>query len=85
MGKIARAIYLSLVYYNRYVKEEKVDGMYVHASMNQVFEVGLEQLFKEDPKQPASLKWFVGTHFSWPVPNIGDTSRLYTATYFLVV
>jgi hypothetical protein len=84
-GKIARAIYLSLVYYNKYVKEERVDGMYIHVSMNQVFEVGLEQLFKEDPEQPASLNWFMGTPFNWPVPNIGDTLRLYIAAYFLVV
>jgi hypothetical protein len=79
VDKIAKAIYsgnLSLEYYNRYVKEDKADDVYSHASMNQVFKLSLEQLFKEDLEQRDSLNQIVnrymGTPFNWLVPNVGD-------------
>jgi hypothetical protein len=62
MGKITIAIYsgnLFLAYYNRYVKEERANDIYDCTSMNQLLEVSLEQLFKKDPKQRASLNWIV--------------------------
>jgi hypothetical protein len=55
--------------------------MYSHALMNQVFQVSLEQLFKEIPKQQVSLtrivNQFMDTPFNWLVPNIGNTLRSY--------
>jgi hypothetical protein len=59
------------------MKENRADDMYSHALMNQVFQVSLEQLFKEIPKQQVSLtrivNQFMDTPFNWLVPNIGDT------------
>jgi hypothetical protein len=85
VGKIVRMIYggnLSLKYYNKYIKEDRANDMYSHASMNQVFTLNLEQLLKEDPQQQASLNWivnsFMGTPFNWLVPNVGDTLQSYT-------
>jgi hypothetical protein len=54
LDKIAKEIYngnLFLLYYSKYVKDSRADGMYDNASMNQVFKVSLESLFKEDSKQ----------------------------------
>ena len=54
VGKITKAIYsgnLSLIYYSKYMKEERMDDIYDDASMNQVFEVNLEQLFKKKLEQ----------------------------------
>jgi hypothetical protein len=80
VGKITRAIYgsnLFSVYYIRYLKDDKANDMYDHASMYQAFKVCLEQLFKEDLEQRASLNWivnrFMGTPFNWLVLNVGNT------------
>jgi hypothetical protein len=63
------------------MKENRADDMYSHALMNQVFQVSLEQLFKEIPKQQVSLtrivNQFMDTPFNWLVPNIGNTLRSY--------
>jgi hypothetical protein len=58
VDKIAKTIYsgnLSLIYHIKEVKEKRANDMYNHVSMNQVFEVSLEQLFKENPDQRATL------------------------------
>jgi hypothetical protein len=85
VGKIAQWIYggnLSLAYYKKYVKEERAIDVYNHSSMDQYFQRSLEQVFKEDPEQRASLNrivnHFMGTPFNWPIPNVGDTLQSYT-------
>jgi hypothetical protein len=49
VDKIAKTIHI------KEVKEKRANDMYNHVSMNQVFEVSLEQLFKENPDQRATL------------------------------
>ena len=80
VDKFTKAIYSGnflLAYYSRFVKEDMADDMYSHISMNQIFEVGLDQLSKEDLEQRAFLtqimNWFMDTPFNWPVLNIGNT------------
>jgi hypothetical protein len=82
VGKIAKEIYggnLSTAYYNKYTKEDRADDVYNLSAMDQLFECSLEQLFREDLTQRASLNRivnrFMGTPFNWLVPNVGDTLR----------
>jgi hypothetical protein len=63
--------------------------VFSHFAMDQVFQRSLEQLYKDDPDQRATLNWivncFMDTPFNWPVSNVGDTLRSYIEAYFLVV
>jgi hypothetical protein len=84
MGKIAQWIYngnLSLEYYNKQYKEERGDDKFSFLAMDQTFQRSLEQLYKDDPEQRATLNQivnrFMSTPFNWPVPNVGDTLRSY--------
>jgi hypothetical protein len=79
VDKISLWIYgghLSLKYYNRYHKEESRDDVFNHSTMDQVFQHSLEQLYKDDPDQRATLNQivncFMDTPFNWLVPNIGN-------------
>jgi hypothetical protein len=57
--------------------------------MDQTFQHSLEELYKDDPEQRATLNQivnrFMNAPFNWPVPNVGDTLRSYTEAYFFVV
>jgi hypothetical protein len=50
--------------------------MYNPSAMHLFFKRSLEQLFKEDLEQRASLNRivnrFMGSLFNWPVSNVGD-------------
>jgi hypothetical protein len=52
------------------------------SEMDQVFQHSLEQLFRDDPTQRASLNrivnFFMGTSFNWLLPNLGNMLRSYT-------
>jgi hypothetical protein len=85
VGKIAKEIYggnLSTAYYNKYVRQNKADDVFNISEMDQVFQHRLEQLFRDDPIQQASLNQivnrFMDTPFNWPLPNVGNTLRSYT-------
>jgi hypothetical protein len=85
VGKIAQWIYsgnLSLEYYNKQHKEERGDDTFSFLAMDQTFQRSLEQLYKDDPKQRATLNWivnrFMNIPFNWPVPNVGNMLRSYT-------
>jgi hypothetical protein len=85
VGKIAKLIYggnLSTAYYNKYAKENRADNVFSISDMDQVFQLSLEQLSRDDPTQRASLNWivnrFMGPPFNWPLPNIGNTLPSYT-------
>jgi hypothetical protein len=80
VGKIAQWIYsgnLSLEYYNKHHKEERGDDTFSFSAMDQTFQRSLEQLYKDDLEQQATLNRivnrFMGIPFSWPVPNVGNT------------
>jgi dephospho-CoA kinase len=80
MGKIAQWIYdgnLSLKYYSKQYKEERGNDTFSFSAMDQVFQRSLEQLYKDDPEQRATLNRivnrFMSSPFNWPVPNVGDT------------
>jgi hypothetical protein len=85
LGKIAKWIYdgnLSLECYNKHYKEERGDDTFSFSTMDQTFQRSLEQLYKDDPEQRATLNRivnrFMSAPFNWPVPNVGDTLRSYT-------
>jgi hypothetical protein len=85
VGKIAQWIYggnLSLEYYSKQHKEERGDDPFSFSTMDQTFQRSLEQLYKDDPQQRATLtrivNRFMSTPFNWPIPNVGDTLRSYT-------
>jgi hypothetical protein len=73
---------LSLEYYNKQHKEERGDDTFSFLAMDQTFQRSLEQLYKDDPKQRATLNWivnrFMNIPFNWPVPNVGNMLRSYT-------
>jgi serine/threonine protein kinase len=80
VGRIAHWIYsgnLSLEYYNKQHKEERGDDTFSFSIMDQTFQRSLEQLYKDDPEQHATLNrivnGFMHTPFNWQVPNVGDT------------
>jgi hypothetical protein len=85
VGRIAHWIYdgnLSLEYYNKQHKEERGDDPFSFSATDQTFQRSLEQLYKDDPEQRATLtrivNRFMSAPFNWPVPNVGDTLRSYT-------
>jgi hypothetical protein len=87
VGRIAKQIYgsnLSTAYYNKYMRENRVDDVFSILEMDQVFQCSLEQLFRDDPTQRASLNRivnrFMGTPFNWLLSNVGDTLHSYTET-----
>jgi hypothetical protein len=84
VGKIAQWIYngnLSLEYYNKQHKKRRGDDTFNFSAMDQVFQSSVEQLYKDDPEQRATLNRianrFMNTPFNWPIPNVGDMLRSY--------
>jgi hypothetical protein len=85
VGKIAQWIYRGnffLEYYSKQHKEERGDDIFNFLAMDQTFQRSLEQLYKDDPDQRATLNQivnrFMNAPFNWPVSNVGDTLRSYT-------
>jgi hypothetical protein len=80
VGKIAQWIYngnLSLEYYSKQHKEERGDELFNFSTTDQTFQCSLEQLYRDDPEQRATLNRivnrFMSAPFNWPVPNVGNT------------
>jgi hypothetical protein len=85
VGKIAKQIYgsnLSTAYYNKYARENKAHDVFSISDMDQVFQLSLEQLSRDDLTQQATLNRivnrFMGPPFNWPLPNVDETLRSYT-------
>ena len=84
MDRIAHWIYggnLSLEYFNKQHKEERGDDPFSFSATDQIFQRSLEQLFRDDPEQWATLNRIVNrimsALFNWPVPKVGNTLRSY--------
>ena len=80
VGKIAEWIYggnLFIEYYSKQYNEERGDDTFSFSTMDQVFQRSLEQLYKDNVEQRATLNRivnrFMSIPFNWPVYNVGDT------------
>jgi hypothetical protein len=85
VGRIAHWIYdgnLSLKYFSKQHKIDRGDDPFTFSAMDQTFQRSLEQLFMDDPEKRSTLNRivnrFMSAPFNWPVPNVGNTLRLYT-------
>jgi hypothetical protein len=71
-----------LEYFSKQHKVDRGDDPFTFSATDQTFQRSLEYLFTDDPEQRATLNRivnrFMSAPFNWPVPNIGDTLRLYT-------